>query len=65
MGTAVYIANLSVGYMHDPPHPKVSWGESSFSRGESKAFATGGGVLLNLLFLSSIEEVGQLTVSFA
>ena len=28
-------------------HPKVSWGESSFSRGESRAFATGGGVLLN------------------
>ena len=40
-------------------HPKVSWGESSFSRGESRAFATGGGVLLNLLFLSSIAEVGQ------
>ena len=28
-------------------HPKVSWGESSFSRGESRAFATEGGVLLN------------------
>ena len=28
-------------------HPKVSWGESSFSRGESRAFATRGGVLLN------------------
>ena len=33
---AVYIADLSVGCMHDPP--KVSWGESSFSRGESRAF---------------------------
>ena len=38
-------------------HPKVSWEESSFTRGDSRAFATGGGVLRNLLFLSSMQKL--------
>ena len=42
---AVCIADLSVGCMHVPPQGIM--GESSFSRGESRASATESGVLLN------------------
>ena len=39
-------------------HPKVSWGESSYSRGESRAFATRGGVLLNSgVFFASLQKL--------